>query len=54
MNRAEYNWYSSEITTLEALLKDIPKQNVIERMGFESRLKEAREAIAGITSVPQE
>jgi hypothetical protein len=45
MNRNEYLWYSSEITTLEALLKDIPEQNVIERLGFEARLKKAREAI---------
>ena len=49
MNRAEYLWYSSEITTLEELLRDIPEENVIERMGFESRLKEARAAIEGVT-----
>ena len=49
MNRNEYLWYSSEITSLEALLKDIPEQNVIERLGFETRLKKAREAIARVT-----
>jgi hypothetical protein len=48
MNRAEYLWYSSEIETLEALLHDIPEENVIERMGFESRLKEARAAVKGV------
>ncbi|GHV42940.1 hypothetical protein FACS1894187_25330 [Synergistales bacterium] len=49
MNRTEYLWYSSEIETLEGLLKEIPEENVIERLGFESRLREAREAITGIT-----
>jgi len=49
MNHAEYLWYSSEIATLENLLKEIPEQNVIERLGFESRLNKAREAIAGVT-----
>ena len=45
MNRAEYLWYSSEIETLKTLLQDIPEENVIERIGFESRLKEAQAAI---------
>ena len=48
MNRAEYLWYSSEISTLESILKEIPEQNVIERLGYESRLNDARDAIAGV------
>jgi hypothetical protein len=49
MNRNEYLWYASEITTLEGILADLPESFVIERQGFESRLKEAKEAIRGVT-----
>ena len=54
MNHNEYLWYTSEIATLEDLLKDIPEQNVIERLGFETRLKKTREAIAGVTMPTQQ
>ncbi len=46
MNYDEYILISSEIKELESLLADIPPQNLINRMGLESRLKKARAAIA--------
>jgi hypothetical protein len=48
MNYEEYTSISSEIKELESLLAEIPEENVIERIGFESRLRSARAAIAGI------
>jgi hypothetical protein len=45
MNHTEYFAISSEIKELEAMLDEIPAENVIERMGFESRLKAAQETI---------
>ena len=49
MTYEEYIAISSEIKELESLLADIPEENVIERIGLESRLKSARAAIANIT-----
>ena len=49
MNRAEYIWYSSEIKTIGSIVGRYSKENVIERMWLESRLKEARAAIQGVT-----
>ncbi len=48
MNYEEYSFLSSEIKELESLLVEIPEENVIERMGMESRLKSVRAAIAGL------
>jgi len=48
MNREEYLAYMSEINELEALLAEIPENNVLERISFESRLKAAKLAIANI------
>ena len=39
MNHEEYLAISSEIKELEALLDEIPEENVIERMGLEARLE---------------
>jgi len=47
MNHDEYIYVSSEIKELESLLAKIPKQKAINRIGLESRLKTAKEAIAG-------
>lgn len=47
MNHDDYISFASEIEGLEALLARIPKENVISRMGLQSRLKAAQEAIAG-------
>jgi len=46
MNYDEYIFIASEITELESLLAEIPKENVIERMGLESRLQSAKNDIA--------
>ena len=55
MNYDEYIYISSEIQELESLLVAIPKDNIINRMGLESRLKLAKEAISGfnLTQLPR-
>jgi len=55
MNHDEYISFSSEIRELETLLARIPNENVISRLVLESRLKAAREAIAGynISQLPR-
>jgi hypothetical protein len=47
MNHDDYISFASEVKELEDLLARVPKENVISRMGLESRLKAAQEAIAG-------
>lgn len=49
MTCEEYITISSEIKELESLLAEIPEENVIERIGFESRLESARALLAGVT-----
>ena len=49
MNHDEYLNYTSEINMLEALLAEIPVDNVIERISLEDRLTAARTAIADVT-----
>lgn len=49
MTYEEYIAVSSEIKELESLLAEIPDENVIERLGLESRLESARAAIANFT-----
>ncbi len=46
MNHNDYISFAWEVKELEALLARIPTESVISRMGLESRLKAAREAIA--------
>ncbi len=55
MNYDEYIYISSEVKELEALLAQIPQTNVINRIGLESRLNLAREAIKGfqVTQLPR-
>ncbi|WP_457673784.1 hypothetical protein [Thiolapillus sp.] len=43
----EYLALSSEVRELESMLASIPEENVLERMGLESRLEEARAVLAG-------
>jgi hypothetical protein len=47
MNYDEYIYVSSEVQQLESLLAEIPKKNIINRMGLESRLKSAKAALEG-------
>ncbi len=48
MNHEEYIYISSEISQLEVFLAEIPAENVINRMGLESRLKAAKQALIGL------
>ena len=52
MNYEESIFISSEIKELESLLSQIPPGNVINRIGLESRLKSANEAISGYDLAP--
>ena len=45
----EYIFTTSEIAELEGLLADMPEDMVIERMGLEARLEQAKSSIAGVT-----
>ena len=44
----EYAFLASEITTLEALLAEIPAVNVIDRWSLQSRLDDVREEFAAL------
>lgn len=46
ISHKEYLVISSEIQELESLLASIPEENVLERMGLESRIKEARSILS--------
>lgn len=48
MNQEEYIALASEISELETILVQIPADRVIDRMSFETRLNNAKEAIARI------
>lgn len=48
MNRDEYLSMVSEANELKGLLAEIPVANVIDRMGLESRLRQAEQCIASI------
>lgn len=48
MNHDEYLFLTSEINELEAILAGIPKNRVVDRRSFETRLKNAKEALAKI------
>jgi hypothetical protein len=51
MNYDDYISFASEVQELEALLARIPQANVISRMGLESRLRAAKDAIAGLNAL---
>jgi len=48
MNHEDYTFLSSEICELESILADIPAGRVIDRLSYESRLKNAKEALSKI------
>lgn len=48
MNHEEYTAIASEINELEMILAEIPADRVIDRRSFETRLSNAKEAIARI------
>lgn len=48
MNQEEYIALASEIKELESILTQIPAERVIDRMSFETRLANARNAIARV------
>ena len=54
MKFEDYGFYAAEINFLEDLLSRYPQdeERVIERMGLESRLKRAKERIAGVERPP--
>lgn len=52
MTYGEYNSYASEISTLEHLLRNIPDERAIERIGLQSRLNRIREKLDGIPAPP--
>ena len=45
----ELAFLASEITTLEALLAEIPAENVIDRWSLQARLEDVREEFAALT-----
>jgi hypothetical protein len=53
MSLREHQFLQSEIATLEGLLADLSEDRVIERVGFEHRLHEARERLQQLLSEPQ-
>ena len=48
MNHDEYLFLTSEINELEAILLGIPKNRVIDRRSFETRLANAKDTLSKI------
>lgn len=48
MNHDDYMFLASEISELETILAEIPKERVIDRRSFETRLNNAKEELAKI------
>lgn len=53
MSQRELKFLQSEVATLEGLLADLSQDRVIERLGFQSRLEEARQQLAQAQSKPR-
>ena len=53
MTHKEYMWYRSEIYTLERLLHGLAEDRVVMRIGFEERLKRARQKLEYVVPPPQ-
>jgi hypothetical protein len=53
MSRRELRFLQSEVATLEGLLANLSHGRVIERLGLESRLYDAREKLALVSSQPR-
>lgn len=49
MNYESYLHVASEIKELESLLTDIPAENILERIGLEARLEDARRIIENVS-----
>ena len=53
MTHKEYMWYRSEIYTLERLLERLGEDRLVMRIGFEERLKRARQKLENVVPPPQ-
>ena len=53
MTYNEYMWYRSEIHTLERLLERLAEDRVVLRIGYENRLRRARQRLEGVTPPPR-
>ena len=53
MSRREFRFLQSEVATLEGLLANLSQDRVIERLGFERRLNEARQQLALVSTQPR-
>jgi hypothetical protein len=53
MSRDAVGLIRSELGTLERLLRELPKERFIERMGLESRLEETRQKLQALSLEPQ-
>jgi len=53
MSRREFRFLQSEVATLEGLLANLSQDRVIERLGFERRLNEARKQLALVSTQPR-
>ena len=53
MSRREFRFLQSEVATLEGLLANLSQDRVIERLGFETRLNEARQQLALASTQPR-
>ena len=53
MSHNELELLRSEIVTLENFLKDLSEDDLIERLGFEHRLEEARNRLTELEKIPQ-
>jgi hypothetical protein len=53
MSRREFRFLQSEVATLEGLLANLSQDRVIERLGFERRLNEARQQLALVSAQPR-
>ena len=49
MNHSEHLSLASEVAEIQAILAEIPKDRVLDRMSFEKRLKNAKEALAKVS-----
>ena len=53
MTYNEYMWYRSEIHTLERLLERLAEDRVVLRIGYENRLRRARQRLEGVAPPPR-
>ena len=53
MTYNEYMWYRSEIHTLERLLGRLAEDRVVLRIGYENRLRRARQRLEGVAPPPR-